>query len=114
EYLFECSRYGKAPIGMRHQTEVREIFPSDDVDDVGEVEVEIDILAHEMGAFAEPGQGWSENPMTFVLQQIAHASPAPAAVPGAMNEDEGFSGIQVLRISDACCFCHPCSSLGSV
>jgi hypothetical protein len=54
---------------MDDQTNVVEILPFDDIDDVGDVGVEIDILAQEMRTLAEPGQGGGKYLVTLLFQK---------------------------------------------
>src|SRR5713226_7310423 len=75
---------------MRDQADASEFLPFDNVDDVGDVGVEDDLLAHEVRTLAEPGHGRGEHFVTLVLQEIGHAPPTPTTVPGAVNENEGF------------------------
>jgi len=42
---------------MYHQANVVEILPFDNVDDVGDMGVEIYVLVQQMRTLAEPGQG---------------------------------------------------------
>jgi len=55
------------------------------------VGVEIDVLAHEMRALAEPGERRREHLVALFLQQVGDAAPAPSAVPGAVDQHEGFA-----------------------
>src|SRR5262245_57386498 len=75
---------------MDDQTNVVEVFPFDHVDDVGDVSVEDDILAHEVRALADARESRREHLVPALLQKIGHAPPAPAAVPGAVHEHEGL------------------------
>src|SRR5262245_19294895 len=82
---------------MDDQTNVVEVFPSDHVDDVGDVSVEDDILAHEVRALADAGESRREHLVLVLLQKIGHAPPAPAAVPGAVHEHEGLRRARLRR-----------------
>lgn len=55
--LLKSARAHPASIGMYHQANVVEILPFDDVDDVGDMGVEIYVLVQQMRTLAEPGQG---------------------------------------------------------
>src|SRR6266849_1828119 len=75
---------------MRDQADASEFLPFDNVDDVGDVCVEDDLLAHEVRTLAEPGHGRREHFVALALQEVGHAPPTPTTVPGAVNENEGF------------------------
>ena len=49
---FECARAYEACIGPRHKADILEALPFDQVDDVGDVGVQIDVLAQQMRALA--------------------------------------------------------------
>jgi len=55
--LLKSARPHPASIGMYHQANVVEILPFDNVDDVGDMGVEIYVLVQQMRTLAEPGQG---------------------------------------------------------
>lgn len=55
--LLKSARAHPASIGMYHQANVVEILPFDNVDDVGDMGVEIYVLVQQMRTLAEPGQG---------------------------------------------------------
>src|SRR5262245_19674591 len=124
EHLLDGARAGPTAIGMDDQTNVVEVFPFDHVDDVGDVSVEDDILAHEVRALADAGEGRREYLMPALLQKIGHATPAPAAVPGAVYEDEGLrrTGLRRCRRAaqrrcaraGACACQHAAAGHGSV
>jgi hypothetical protein len=42
-----------------------------------------------MNAFAETGKCRRENQMPVFAQELGNPSPAPASMPGAMDENEG-------------------------
>ena len=50
--------------------------------------VEIDVLAQEVRAVADAGEGRCEHLVAFPLKRIGHPPPAPAAVPGAVHQHE--------------------------
>ena len=49
---------------------------------------EVDSGAQQMRALAEPGQRRRENRVAAAAQPVGDPLPAPAAVPGPVNEDE--------------------------
>jgi len=53
---------------------------------------EIDRAAHQVGALAEPGQGRCVDLVPGLAQQPRHPFVAPAAMPGAVNQNEGCHG----------------------
>ena len=53
---FECARANKACIGPRHKADVLKAFPFDQVHDVGNVGVQIDVLAQQMRAIRQTGE----------------------------------------------------------
>src|ERR1700682_5447353 len=80
---------------MRDQADAGELFPLDHVDDVGDVGVEDNILAHEMRTLAEPGHGRREHFVALLLQDVDYAPPTPTTVPGAVNENEGLLRVRL-------------------
>src|SRR5262245_60684765 len=64
----------------------------DDTDDVLDVRAEIDRTAHQMGAFAKSGQSRRIDLVPSPAQQPRHPLVAPAAMPGAVNQNEGGHG----------------------
>src|SRR6516225_11316007 len=75
---------------MDHQ-HVLEVLPFDDIDNVGDVRVEIDILAHEVRALADASQRRREHLVALLLEQVRHPPPAPAAMPCAVHEHESLA-----------------------
>ena len=55
--LLKSARAHPASIGMYHQANIVEILPFDNVDDVGDMGVEIYVLVQQMRTLAEPCQG---------------------------------------------------------
>src|SRR5260221_14743598 len=49
--------------------------------------VEADVAAQEMGAFSDSRQRRREHPVRTGRQQAAHARPAPATMPRAVDQD---------------------------
>ena len=73
---------------MNDEADVLQVLPFHHIDDVGDVGVEIDVLRQEVRTFAEPGEGGREHLVALLLQKIRHTPPAPAAVPGAVDQHE--------------------------
>src|SRR5215471_14475181 len=74
---------------MAAQDHVRQFLAMDDADDVLDVRAEIDRAAHQMGAFAKSGQSRRIDLVPSLAQQPRHPLIAPAAMPGAVNQNEG-------------------------
>jgi hypothetical protein len=81
---------------VHDQADVPEVLPFEHVDEIGDVGVEIDILAQEVRAFADAGERRREHLVPLLFQEVRDAPPAPAAVPGAVHEHEGL-GLARLR-----------------
>src|SRR5215210_1634047 len=75
---------------MRHHTDAVEVLPFDDINDIGNVGVQIDTGVEQMRALAQPRERGSKYFMATPFQEIRHPPPAPAAVPRAVHEKEGF------------------------
>src|SRR5580704_6657962 len=97
-YLLDGTRDRPTSIGMGDQANIRQILPSDHVDDVGNVGIEIDAAADQMRAFAEAGERRRKNLVPAPDEQIRHAPPAPTAVPGAVHEHKSLC--RALRLRD--------------
>ena len=82
---------GPAAVGMHDETDVAQILPFDQVDDVGDVGVEDDVLAQQMLAVAIAGERRRVDLVALGLQEVRHPPPAPATMPGAVNEHEGLA-----------------------
>src|SRR5262249_29840204 len=97
---------------MDHQADVLEVLPFDDIDDVGDVGVEIDILAHEVAARrmvckpstalpAERARDWppsstssAGDPLNFCRCSVSCTTCAPCrSVIGAVGEIQNDSGL---------------------
>ena len=94
-------RAGARPpaVGVHDQADVLEVLPFEHVDEVGDVGVEIDVLAHEVRALADAGERRREHLVALLFQQVRHAPPAPAAVPRAVHQHEclGLTGLRQRR-----------------
>jgi len=76
---------------MRHQAGIPDLFPFEQVGDVGDVSVEPQVHAQKMRAVGEASQRRRVNLMAALLQNVDDLSPAPAAMIGAVNEHEGLA-----------------------
>ena len=77
-------------VGMTHQHHVRQLLPLEHVHDVGNVRIETDVGMQQVGPLAASGKRGRIHPMPLPFQDSAHESPAPAAVAGAVNQDERY------------------------
>src|SRR3954452_18804705 len=73
---------------MPAQHHVREALPLHQVDYVGRVRADVDARAHQMAALAKAGQRRSEHLVALGFQEVRDPPPAPAAMPGAVNQDK--------------------------
>src|ERR1700735_2502248 len=73
---------------MRHEADVLEVFPIHQIDDVGDLGVEIDVFAQKMRAVAVAGQRRRIDLVAMALENVGGAPPAPAAMIGAVDEYE--------------------------
>ena len=69
---------------MADEDYVAQIFHLEERDDVGDMSVEVDVRPRQMGAFAEPCERRGEYLVS--LEQWTDEAPAPAAVPGTVDE----------------------------
>jgi 8-oxo-dGTP pyrophosphatase MutT (NUDIX family) len=58
------------------------------LDNVRDVSVERDVVAHEVRSLGEASEGRREDTVPGVAQKRCYSLPAPTAVPGAVHEDE--------------------------
>ena len=86
---------------MADQHHIGQPLVFDDADHVGDVQGEIDAGAQQVRALAEAGERRGEHLVPARSQPVDDAPPGPAAMPGAVNEDEGFgvSGLHVVSAS---------------
>ena len=75
-----------AAVAVADEDDVAQIFHLEQRDDVGDVRVEVDVRPRQVRALAEAGEGRGKDFMSF--QQWTDQTPAPAAVPGAVHENE--------------------------
>src|SRR5262245_42469209 len=87
-HLVCSSRNGVAAKAVTDKDHVPEVFPFQDIDDIGYERVERDRLGYQVGTFTEPGLGRGENGVAARTQDGGDLGPAPSAVPGAVNQDE--------------------------
>jgi hypothetical protein len=81
---------------VHDQADVLEVLPFEHVDEVGDVGVEIDVLAHEVRALADASERRREDLVALLFQEVGDAPPAPAAMPRAVHQHEGL-GLTGLR-----------------
>ena len=87
-----------AAIGMADQHDVLQFLPFDEVRDVGNVRVEIDRSgAERCERSATPVKRRREDVMALRGKKPRHALPAPAAMPGAVNENKSRHRISPCR-----------------
>ncbi|HZZ31989.1 MAG TPA: hypothetical protein VFE10_08335, partial [Phenylobacterium sp.] len=79
---------GHAAIGMAAEDDVRRVLEPDLAGDVVDVGRKIDARDEQVRAFAHARQGGRNDDVTQGRQPGANLIPAPAAVPGAMDEQE--------------------------
>jgi hypothetical protein len=77
---------------MATQHRVRQLLAADDTDDVLNVRVEIDRAVDQVSALAEAGQSRRIDLVPGLAQQPRHPFVAPAAMPSAVNQNEGGHG----------------------
>ena len=65
-----------AAIGMSDQADAGKVLPFDHIDDIRDVGVEDDILAHQVRSFAQPGHGGGKHLMSDTRRQ--HQPPCQA------------------------------------
>src|SRR5215469_11937295 len=78
---------------MRDQADVVEVFPRREIGDVGDLGVEIDVLAEKMRAVAVAGERRRINFVAARFEQVSDAAPAPAAVISAVHEHESLAHV---------------------
>src|SRR6516162_10237563 len=71
---------------------VRQFLATDDADDVLDVRAEINRAAHQVGTFAEAGKCRRIDLVPSLPQQPRHPLITPAAMPRAVNQNEGGHG----------------------
>ena len=80
---------------MGDEADAVEVFPCHQVDDVGDVGVEDHVLAQKVRAIAVAGERLRINLVAALFQNVGNAPPAPAAMPGAVNQHERFPGVRL-------------------
>jgi hypothetical protein len=86
--VFDGAGRRDAAVRMGNQHDTAEILSHDQVHDVGDVAIDIDVRAQQMRTLAKTGQGRRKGLMTAPFKQVRDAAPAPATVPGAVNQNE--------------------------
>src|SRR5215218_10456853 len=74
---------------MTHEHNAIEVLPFDVVDDVIDVRGERDRLTCQVRAFTDAGERWRNHVASTGDQSVGDASPAPSAVPAAVDEHKG-------------------------
>ncbi len=77
---------------MPDQDDVTEPLASDGAKDVGDVQRKIDVGVKEVCPLAEAGERRRERGVSARPQPVSETLPAPAAVPGAVDEKKGLWG----------------------
>src|SRR5580704_6008656 len=80
---------------MRYQTDLLEILPRHQIDDVGDVGVEDHLLAEKVRPIAIAGERLRVDLVAVLFQNVSHAPPAPAAMPRPMNEYKRLARIRL-------------------
>ena len=93
--LFERARGRPAAVGMRDEADILQVFPVHQIDDVGDVGVEDDVLAEQMRAVAIAGERRRIDLVAVPFENVGAAPPAPAAMPGAVNEHESLARVRL-------------------
>src|ERR1700748_1844936 len=75
---------------MRHEDNVRQVLPDDDIRDVGNMRREVHLFGEKVRPLAEARHRRRKDLMPFRLKKIRNAPPTPSTVPGAVNEHERF------------------------
>src|SRR6185312_1550030 len=82
------ARDDHAAIGVAAQHDILELLPPDQIEHIQRVGVQIHRGGKQVRALPDTRERRSEHFVTLLLQGSAHALPAPAAVPCAMNQYE--------------------------
>ena len=80
------ARHDHPGIGMADHDRMLQLAAFDEAGDVVDMGVQADIRPHEVRPAAEPGEIGREDRPAVRLQHGRHVAPAPAAVPGAMDQ----------------------------
>ncbi len=81
-------RADHAAVGVDDQHDLVQLFHLDGVGHVGDVRLQRDRGRHEVHALAHAGERHGMHAMPGPGQRRHHVAPAPAAVPGAVDEQE--------------------------
>jgi len=76
---------------VRNEADVAQVFPRDQVDDVGNLCVEIDVLAEKMRTVAVAGERGRIDLVAVPFEDVGDAAPAPATMIGAVHQHEGLA-----------------------
>jgi hypothetical protein len=75
---------------MADQHAIRDPLVCDDAKHVGDVERQVDVWMEQMRAFAKSGERRREHLVPARPQPVGDTPPGPAAMPGAVDEEERF------------------------
>ena len=89
---------------MPHQHHILQLLPFQHIDDIHDVRLQPDIRVEQMRALAAAGERGRIDAMPLLMQDIAHKFPAPAAVAGAVDQNEKHAVIGALLRE---CAFHP-------
>ena len=81
----------RAAEAVADQHHVLELLGLDEVRDVGDEDVERDDAGQVVARRAETGEGRREHSVARRAQPLGDDAPAPATMPGAVDEDEGVA-----------------------
>ncbi len=82
-----------AAVAVSDEDDVVEVFVEDFVDDILDVGGEVDVGGGEMDAFALAGEGGAIDFPAVVGEEAVGFAEGPGAAPGAVDEDNGFLGL---------------------
>ena len=101
----------QAAEGMPDQHDIAQFLGLDHVDDVLGESIERDVFGQQVFPLAKPGLGRREHLMPGRAQPVRNPAPAPAAMPGAVNQYERLRrGLRlyycITRARRQSCNCH--------
>ena len=98
-----------AAVAVTNQDDLAQVFELDHRHDVGDVGLEIQVVAVQVGALTQSGQRRSEHVVATRAQAVGDPLPGPSAVPTAGDEQIGRHGAR-LRRTRRCSAVIPASS----
>src|SRR5204863_63307 len=87
------SRDHHAAVAMADEDHVPQVLELEHRDDILHMRVQVGVGARQVRALADAGERWREHLVAGRAQQWDDLPPAPAAVPAAVDKDEGHSAI---------------------